>query len=252
MNYRQPPLSVNPHLDTFHNPAPWKNSPCWGQNVVLQNVFVGATPNLSIPREVFKLDTNAEPTVITVQTTLFNDVRGTDSYAVVGLLRYGSGAGIQEVEFDWLNGTQLTVTSNSLMLLCYIEGIQTDLPSVPPALSISALVAKGPRAGGFSPQRTQTVRVEATGVAAATQNITIPDKARAAILYDGDNAYNALVTVQTFSGSGVLISNFTLADLKPATVQGRGFIIPAGAQFMQIHNGSGTAYIVSAVFLLDL
>lgn len=252
MNYRQPPLSVNPHLDAFHNPAPWKNSPCWGQNVVLQNVFVGATPDLSIPREVFKLDTNAEPTMMTVQTTLFNDVRGTDSYAVVGLLRYGSGAGIQEVEFDWLNGTQLSITANSLMLLCFIEGVLGAVPSVPANLSISALVAKGQRSGGFSPQRSKSVILAPFNTPGFFADIEIPEKARAVILYDQSNVYSNSIQVNILSSSLAVTAQFTMADIRSGTMQGRGIIIPAGSQVVRVLNTLGAGQVVSALFLLDL
>lgn len=251
MVYRQPPLFVSPHLSNPHvpNSAPWVNSPQWGQNVVLQNLFVGAQPNLSVAREIMKLSNSGRPPqTMTVHTGLFNDVFDGEEYALVGVLRYGSGGGIQEVEFDWLNGCELSVVADSVMVLVKIEGIYGAAPVVPANVSVSALVGFGNRPGSFGPQRTFTVGVAST----AHTFIDIPDKARRVLIYDASHIYSNLVTFATQSGGATSIVTFDWSQLRDAVSAGQGFAIPAGSQRVIINNQSLLSIDVAVVFQLDL
>lgn len=252
MTYRQPPLFVNPgnhHAIVDPPPPPWKNSPCWGQNVVLQTVFTGGNPDLSVPREILKLpDSGRPPQQMTIDTALFNEIGATNEYNLVGILRYGAGGGIQEVEFDWLNGVQLSVVTNSIMVLLRIEGLHGGVPSVPVDVSVSALVGFGTRGNGTIPQRT----IYPTVVPTDLVSIPIPDRARRVIIYDAAHIYANTVSFAAQSGSGISLVTFDWSQLQAACAAGQGFVLPAGSQNLLLNNQSGLTITPAVIFQLDL
>ena len=247
MAYRQPPLMV-PRKQP--GPLNSKGSPQWGQNIVLQNVFTGATPNLTIPREVLKLENVGTPRIMTLHTGLFNDSQPAESYQLIGQLQYGSGGGIQTVEFDWLNGMQLTFPADSLKLGCFINGVFGAAAVIPTEVSISALISNGPGCGrAIGAQRSFSVQITAGNALF----IQIPDKARRVLIYDPANLYSALVTINGLTSSGGSGTfSFTAAEVKTASINGQGIVLPGSTASVAIINGAAVTISYWVVFLLDL
>lgn len=227
----------------------WTGSPQWGQNVELDQVFVGGTPDFTVPREVLSLQDFGRPEMLTLQLNLRNNTLGS-RYAIVGVLDYGAGAGIQTIEFDWLNGQQLSVVANNIKLKCYLQTFSVAGPIILPLrLSVSVLVGIGTRASDKPPPQRSYNQLIAP---ADFFRFKIPNLARRVLVYDVSDAWTATTIVAFETGANDTVSRFTLDDIKPGTYSGQGIVIPAWAEQLSILNNAvaPTAFVV--VFQLDM
>jgi hypothetical protein len=203
--------------------------------------------SLDLRKSVLKLSEWGMPEMWTIMLGLdltnVNFTGSVTSFGLIATISAGAGGTIQELEVDWVNGTMLSVPMNALSVGVSYDQFFPGFPANYGTIRTRVTLARGLRPGGIPPIRTLHTEAALSNNNFSTLQ-SIPSFARKVALYTRDNEQNILYDPSNrieFIGSP---NTLLLLETVPMPFQQyclpEGFMIPEGAYFVRMFNGSGT------------
>lgn len=237
-------------------PVPIRTHPIWTSNNSLGfELVIGndATETDIFERTVLKLDEFGMPETWTLSVSTNFDARrnvnDNQAFFLAGLLEIGSGGVVDQIEFDWRNGSTFRLPMNALNLK--VRGVFGDPAGgpgsiVPPNFAVRAILARSNQSG-LPPQATVVANATNGALDPSNSAVAIPKYAKtfkptattaaaAAAMFAAGNFWEFWST----SGSGgTLIATIRAEDL--VHYMSGGVPIPNPARFVGFNNNAAPA-----------
>jgi hypothetical protein len=220
--------------------GPWSGSNYLGNYVDIEG-------NTDLKKSVLKMPEWGMPEMWTIMLGLdltnVNFTGSVTSFGLIATISAGAGGTTQELEVDWVNGTMLSVPMNALSVGVSYDQFFPGFPANYGTIRTRVTLARGLRPGGIPPIRTLHTEATLPDNTFSTQQ-SIPSFARKVALYTRDNQQNILYDPSNrveFIGSpttGLLLETVPMSFQQYCLPE--GFMIPEGAYFVRMFNGSGT------------
>jgi hypothetical protein len=232
---------------------PWNFSPGYGAEVDIPESL--ALPNqqkgILGPTQIYP---GAYPEVWTLSCALTYDTNPATwlagstpagrVFALLGVLQFGTGAAQQQMEFDWINGVQLTVPMCTVKLAVKLE--PTLLSPVPAKAKASCVLSPGGTTRERAP--TRTIYLGSAPPYPADQTIAIPRFAKSFSFAANTFDPATVITVLTAPTGGGILYTTTAAALVASAANGLGPRLWGAAKYVRV---VGTWNNGQLIFQLD-
>jgi hypothetical protein len=173
------------------------------------------------------------------------------SFSIVGQIEWGTGAAIQQAQFDFENGVQLSVPATVVRVGIVVDGQQSD--GLPNGLKAIVTVGTGCPARVRPPRR--TFFLSPFGFGGSPIEGPVPPFARTWTWAAQVGGANPGVVIDFWTGppaASYVLQSFTAAQVADAYLRGQATPVPQGARYWRVTGAAASFNGAELAFNLDL